>query len=114
MKTSQKIAKFDCSKAEFEIIRRIVARMGEMCQKEGFPFEHRDSLMDIEACHCSGNPLDLEKLLRAPDSDFGHDVFGIRRYLNRSTGELTQCFSPRCSLPEVSTKEIKDWLVSIA
>ena len=41
--------------------------------------------------------LDLQKLLDAPDGDFGHDVFGIRRHINRQTGELENCFLPRCA-----------------
>ncbi len=51
-------------------------------------------MMDIEACHAS-NPLDLEGLAKADDFNFIHDVFGIRRHLNRSTGKLEDCFSPR-------------------
>ena len=52
--------------------------------------------MDITACHLS-NPLNLSGLLKAKDSDFGHDVFGINRFINRETGELAGCFSPRYS-----------------
>lgn len=46
----------------------------------------------------SGCELDLQKLLDAPDGDFGHDVFGIRRHINRQTGELGDCFLPRCAV----------------
>ncbi len=45
-------------------------------------------------------PLDLRKLLDAPEPHFAHDVFGIRRYLDRTTGKLRGFFNPRCSLPE--------------
>lgn len=54
-------------------------------------------LMDLEAVHCNGCPLDFERLLSFPDADFGHDVFGIRRHLNRSTGKLEDYFLPRCA-----------------
>ena len=40
-------------------------------------------------------PLDLSALLEAPDSDFAHDVFGIRRHLNRQTKKLEGHFLPR-------------------
>jgi hypothetical protein len=53
--------------------------------------------MDIEACHCNGNPLDLAALLAAPTTDFMHDVFGIMANINRETGTLENCFSPRYS-----------------
>ncbi len=50
--------------------------------------------MDIELCHWNC-PLKLEELLAAPDGDFGHDIAGIRRHLNRENGELMACFLPR-------------------
>jgi hypothetical protein len=52
--------------------------------------------MDITLAHIT-NPLRLEDLLAAPDGDFGHDVFGIGSHINRDTGELEDCFSPRYS-----------------
>ena len=56
--------------------------------------------MDLTACHLNGCPLDLPKLMNARDSDFGHDVLGIRRYINRTTGQLEEQFVLRCALPE--------------
>lgn len=50
--------------------------------------------MDLLAAH-NNCPLDLTQLLDADDSNFAHDVFGIRRHINRETGELENCFSPR-------------------
>lgn len=58
-------------------------------------------MMDLEACHCNGCPLDLERLRTFPDLDFAHDVFGIRRHINRTTGQLEDCFLPRCAKLEV-------------
>lgn len=42
--------------------------------------------------------LDLEKLLNAPKFDFAHDIYGIRRHMDRTSfpGKLTDCFWPRC------------------
>jgi hypothetical protein len=51
--------------------------------------------MDITACHLNGCPLRLGELLGADDANFAHDVFGIRRHLNRETGKLEDCFCPR-------------------
>lgn len=66
-----------------------------------FPPIDRMSLeMDLAACHSNGTPLDLEKLLAAPNFDFSHDVSGIRQHIDRRTGMLTGCFLPRCAKPE--------------
>lgn len=53
--------------------------------------------MDITATHCNGNPLRLEDMLTAPVMDLMHDIVGIRRHLDRKTGKLGDCFSPRYS-----------------
>lgn len=54
--------------------------------------------MDITACHANGNPLRLAELLKADDGNFGHDVFGIRRFIDRTTGRLMGHFRPRYSV----------------
>ena len=38
----------------------------------------------------------LNTLCSFSDGDFGHDVFGIMRFIDRDTGKLTQGFFPRC------------------
>lgn len=53
-------------------------------------------LMDLCAVHNS-NPLKLADLLAANTFDFMHDIAGIIRHLDRTTGELRDCFSPRYS-----------------
>lgn len=57
----------------------------------------KDLVMDITACHANGTPLELQKLLDAPEFDFVHDVWGIHRHIDRTTGELGDCFLPRCA-----------------
>lgn len=59
--------------------------------------ERRDVLMDISACHFSAQKLRLDDLLAADNANFIHDVAGINRHLNRETGKLMDCFSPRFS-----------------
>lgn len=63
----------------------------------GLGLDHTRTMMDLTASHANGNPLKLEGLLNANIGDFGHDVGGIARFINRSTGELTDCFVPRYS-----------------
>ncbi len=50
--------------------------------------------MDLTAAHIN-QPLKLEELLATDDGNFGHDVFGIQRHIDRDTGELSNCFLPR-------------------
>lgn len=57
--------------------------------------------MDIEAADCD---LDIDKLLDFEDFDFTHDICGIARHIDRNTGKLKDCFSPRCE----QTKNLPD------
>lgn len=89
--------KFNVSASDREMIEEVVERAIRLARAAGFPYNRMDAEMDITACHLNGNPLNLPKLLRADEFNFSHDVFGIRRNLNRTTGKLDNCFSPRCS-----------------
>lgn len=60
--------------------------------------------MDVTACHCNGCPLRLQELLEADDFNFTHDVFGIRRFIDRTTGEMPGAkFHPRFSVPRTES-----------
>lgn len=63
----------------------------------------QDWMMDIEATHCNGCPLDLAALASAPEPHFSHDIFGIRRHLDRETGKLEDHFRPRHARPAQAT-----------
>ncbi len=92
--------RFTASKEEERIINKIANRAVHMAADYGVAYEKIDALMDLEACHCNGMPLALSKLLDADDANFGHDVFGIRRHINRKDGTVGDCFVPRYALPE--------------
>lgn len=82
---------FEVTKEERDLIERIVDRA-----MKRFRVNDRMSLtMDVTACHANGCPLDLKGLLKAEDFDFSHDVGGIARHLDRTTGKLGDCFLPR-------------------
>lgn len=71
----------------------------------GIDYPTIDASMDLSACHVVGCALDLPALNKAFFSeehrqDFGHDVLGIRRHLDRDTGELRDCFRPRFARKE--------------
>lgn len=80
---------------EHDLISKITSRAAEMAEDNGVKYDRLCISMDVHAAHCNGCPLDLQALLDAPDSDFGHDVFGISRHIDRSTGKLLNCFVPR-------------------
>jgi len=53
-----------------------------------------DWVLDLTAAHAR-HPLRLQELLDADFSNFAHDVGGIRRHLDRASGELREHFTPR-------------------
>jgi hypothetical protein len=82
------------TKDDDAIITKIAKRGIALLKENKMRGSFSDLSMDISAAHIN-SPLNLEKLLAFDDANFGHDVFGIRRFINRDTGELTQYFSPR-------------------
>lgn len=58
-----------------------------------------DLTMDLAAAHIAC-PIDLQQLLDAKELDFWHDVSGIIKHIDRETGELRDCFVPRCAKRE--------------
>lgn len=83
------------SKSDDKIISQIVTRALEMAEKYGVDYDRMSCHMDISACHSNGCPLQLERMLNADDLNFAHDVFGIRKHIDRRTGVLTGHFLPR-------------------
>jgi hypothetical protein len=55
--------------------------------------------MDLYTVHNTVG-LRLMDLVGADRLNFVHDVFGIRRHLNRETGQLEDCFVPRFAARE--------------
>ena len=90
---------FSCDPHDTRIISKIASRAVRMVKCRGNIWNTFDVAMDLTAVHCTSCPLDLEKLLAFPDSDFMHDVAGIRQHIDRETGRLVDCFDPRCSVP---------------
>lgn len=95
-KTVSKIS-FDVSTKDRAIIRQIAERAVQELN-----VGRLDTLMDITATHCNGNPLRLADLLSANAFNFAHDIYGIARHLNRETGALMDFFSPRYSQREAA------------
>lgn len=84
-------------KQEFLIIGKICDRaneMGIMMPSQVQGNERMNLWMDLENAHKDVG-LALDKLLEADDLNFAHDVMGIQKHMNRSTGKLEDFFVPR-------------------
>lgn len=95
---AHKHAAFEIPDADRKLVTKIVDRAVRTKL-----IEKQDTMavqMDIIACHANGTPLKLEALLDAPAFDFAHDVYGISRHINRTTGKIGDCFLPRFAKPE--------------
>lgn len=90
-----KMVSFSVNKSDFKTINAIADRASAMALQHGKEYERTEAAMDLTATHANGCPLKLEALLAAEPFDFAHDVFGIRRHLNRATGQLENFFVPR-------------------
>jgi len=85
---------------EFKTIAAIADRAAKLAAEFNCSYPLMEAEMDVTAAHANGCPLDLERLLAFDDENFSHDVFGIRRHIDRNTGALRDCFLPRCARPE--------------
>ena len=83
------------SKQDAATINEIAQRAVQYAREQDIDIKPIEFQMDITACHLNSVPLQLSELAAAPKFDFVHDVFGIRRHLNRSNGQLEDCFLPR-------------------
>ena len=92
--------KFDTTQEESHVVMAIARRAVLMAAKARIDYDFQSACMDITAAHSNGCPLKLGELLVADDFNFSHDVFGIRRHIDRTTGELGGCFVPRLAAPE--------------
>ena len=78
--------------------QRIYDRLAD-AQLSGHVPERLGLIMDLMCMGVNGNPaLDVDHLISAPLGTFVHDVMGIHHHLNRTTGQLEDCFVPRCAI----------------
>lgn len=88
---------FDTTPEESTLIKKIAERADrEIFNKPRMSKQTQmDTIMDLSATIAQGCPLKLQALLDADGFNFAHDVCGIRRHINRTTGQLENCFLPR-------------------
>lgn len=89
-------ASFDATTEDRDLIAKIVAR-AEIVYGHLTKNQRLNLTMDITAAHANNQPLRLADLLAADDFNFRHDLDGISKHLDRSTGKLTNHFLPRFS-----------------
>lgn len=88
----------DARDAALATIKQIADRAVHVYAQYDTRIDRMTIVMDLTACHFSGQKLRLDDLLAADAVDFVHDISGINRHLNHKTYELTNGFSPRFSL----------------
>jgi hypothetical protein len=82
---------------ESAVIGRIADRAVALARKHGIQYDVMMARMDVTAVHANEIKLRLDDLLGFDDFNFAHDVLGIRRHLDRATGQLGGHFMPRCA-----------------
>ena len=90
------ILNWKVSREDSDLILQCATRARAIYEEMGVPFDTFECDMDLTATHANGCPMDFAKLLAAPQFDFVHDIAGIRRHINRETGQIENCFMPRC------------------
>jgi hypothetical protein len=84
-------------KKYFTTIHKIVLRAEKMAEKLGYHIDRLTMTIDLDKAN-DNFPIDFGALLKAKDGDFAHDVFGIRKHMNRKTGKIEDCFLPRYAI----------------
>lgn len=98
--TEEEIEQNSLDVKKLNLIQKISARAVRLHKKStGDKISRIQMSLDINQC-LKKYPLDLPRLLRAQSSVFEHDVFGIKRHLDRETGYLNGGFLPRTMLQE--------------
>jgi hypothetical protein len=88
--TDGQLLNWHVSADDFDLIANIARRAASELR-----IEQRAIFMDLTAVHANGTPLDLARLAQADAGNFAHDIIGIARHLDRTTGQLRDCFVPR-------------------
>lgn len=73
----------------------LIAAICQRAESLGWERDRMGTVMDLAACHANGCPLDFQRMSEADNFNLMHDVAGIARHIDRTTGKLTDCFLPR-------------------
>jgi hypothetical protein len=89
---------FETTDVDRETIRKITSRAVALGKTKGGDPDPLYVIKAITATHANGCRLDLQRFLDADDFYFAHDLIGIFRHLDRTTGMLRNSFCPRFAL----------------
>ena len=96
----QKINEYKTVAKHFNLITDVLDRVDKLRSDSYYERleepKRIDLMISLEYANLSIN--ELKNLLSFDNGSFGHDVYGINRYMSRDTYKLTDCFLPRCSL----------------
>jgi len=81
-----------------DYLKIILERIQKMNQLGDCDYDLLDLRMDLTAIHQNDVELDFKRLAEAKEFNFQHDIFGIRKHIDRNTGKLTRGFLPRLIL----------------
>lgn len=88
------------SKEDEPDVQRIIERAREMFARFGHRLDVLSLRMDLAAVNAV-IPLDFMKLANFDNFNLSHDIGGILKHMNRETGDLEDCFVPRCAATQV-------------
>lgn len=97
----QKDISWDVSKFEVTMIVKCCERYEEISNalNQNEHYDRQRLIMDLTACHANGCELNFDFLLnKFDDFNFIHDIIGISNHIDRTTGQLQDCFLPRCAI----------------
>jgi hypothetical protein len=90
------ITNWEISREDHDLAVKVAERA--LRELTDYPDDKHTLYMDLNACHSNSCPLDFKGLLEADMQDFSHDIYGIRKHINRDTGKLEDLFTPRYAL----------------
>ena len=97
---------FELPPQEAALIDVIAMRVKLWSDDNGENFDVSDTVMDLRIVHKNIIALRLDEMARViEEGDLMHDVAGIRRHLNRRTGQLEDCFLPRFAVAETVAED---------
>jgi hypothetical protein len=91
---------------DIKLMTIVVDRAQRLLKAHGVRQDRMTTLMDLHFAH-EQYPLDLARMCTGPDSDFLHDILGIRCHMDRRACVLVDCFVPRYALGYHPTREAR-------
>jgi len=79
------------------LLAKIAQRATKIAKTAGWDYNMLDIIHDLNRVHKKCMALDFSTLFNSSDNIFIHDIFGIRKNLNRKFNRLDNQFIPHCT-----------------